>query len=314
MKDSGLPSNVINLVLSSCTDSTWKQYTVYIKKWFSFCSDNSVKTSSPSINDVLIFLTKLYNDGIGYSGINTARSALSFLIGSVDGMPIGKHPLVIRLVKGVWKSRTPKPRYNSVWDAGLVLGLFKSWPTNSQLDLKRLSMKLVALLALISAQRVQTLCSIKLCNIKGTSVKEIFVNKLLKTSDPNRKQPCLFLPSYNLNDKICIVATLDEYIRRTADLRSSDDLFVSFSAPYKPVSSQTLSRWLKFILEAAKIDTSVFKGHSFRHASTSKAASRGVDMNVIFSCAGWSDNSKVFAKYYNKPIDCRNSFSNALLE
>jgi len=94
------------------------------------------------------------------------------------------------------------------------------------------------------------------------------------------------------------VATLDEYISRTADHRSFNELFLSYSSPYKPVGSQKLSRWLKMLFQASNIDISVYKGHSFRHASTSRAADRGVDMNVIFSHAGWSKSSSVFAKYY----------------
>jgi hypothetical protein len=40
---------------------------------------------SPTLNSVLEFLAHLFHNGIGYSGINTARSALSTFI-SVDGI------------------------------------------------------------------------------------------------------------------------------------------------------------------------------------------------------------------------------------
>jgi hypothetical protein len=48
---------------------------------------------SPTLNSVLEFLAHLFHNGIGYSGINTARSALSTFI-SVDGIvSLGKHDL-----------------------------------------------------------------------------------------------------------------------------------------------------------------------------------------------------------------------------
>ena len=58
-------------------------------------------------------------------------------------------------------------------------------------------------------------------------------------------------------------------------------------APHKAVSVQTISRWLKQCLELAGIDTAVYKGHSFRHASTSKAKSVGVSIDDIFLTGGW---------------------------
>jgi hypothetical protein len=56
------------------------------------------------------------------------------------------------------------------------------------------------------------------------------------------------------------------------------------------------------VLEMAKVDISYFKGHSFRHASTSKAFSSGVKIDSIFRSAGWSSGSTAFAKFYNRPV------------
>ena len=41
---------------------------------------------------------------------------------------------------------------------------------------------------------------------------------------------------------------------------------------------------------------------SVRHAATSSALAKGVEINVIKSLAGWSKTSKVFETFYNKPI------------
>jgi hypothetical protein len=263
---------------------------------------------------VLSFSTQLYNTGVGYSGINTARSALSLVLGPIHGMSAGKHPLVVRLVKAVWRLKPPKPRCDSIWDANLILNLFRGWDDNVNLDLVHLTLKLLGLLALVSAQRVQTISALRLSNIRGSEVKEISVDEMIKTSKHNQKQPSLFLPSFPNDPKLCVVNAINEYIRRSDSIRKDDKLFISYCLPHKAVCSQTLSRWLKCILSKANVDVSVYKGHSFRHASTSKSSDKGVDINVIFSRAGWSQGSSVFAKFYKKEIDNRGSYASAVLD
>ena len=71
--------------------------------------------------------------------------------------------------------------------------------------------------------------------------------------------------------------------------------------PHKPVSSSTLARWLKSLLEKAGIDTGIFKAYSVRGAGTSAAANAGVTMADILKAADWSSES-VFTKFYYKPI------------
>ena len=60
------------------------------------------------------------------------------------------------------------------------------------------------------------------------------------------------------------------------------------------------------------IDVKLFKPHSIRAASTSKAFQKGVPLDHILSTAGWSSAS-TFAKFYNKPITDSDSYANSLL-
>ena len=143
---------------------------------------------------------------------------------------------------------------------------------------------------------------------------QIRITARLKTSGPGRKQPCIMLPVFNQNSQLCPVESLKEYIQRTTSLHSGKQLFVSFNAPYKPVTTQTISRWLREVLQLAHIDVSQFKGQSFRHASTSKAFAEGVNIDVIYNTAGWSAGSSVFARHYNRPIDNRDTFALSVLK
>ena len=67
------------------------------------------------------------------------------------------------------------------------------------------------------------------------------------------------------------------------------------------MTSSTIARWLKICLSEAGIDTEIFKAHSVRGASSSKAATAGGTTADILQAADWSSES-TFQKYYHHPI------------
>ena len=95
------------------------------------------------------------------------------------------------------------------------------------------------------------------------------------------------------NERLCPVKSLTLYIERTWG--NNDQLFI------KPVTSSTIARWLKLVMESAGIDTSVFKAHSVRSASTSAAAMQGVTTEDILSAADWNTELS-FQRFYYKPV------------
>ena len=68
-----------------------------------------------------------------------------------------------------------------------------------------------------------------------------------------------------------------------------------------PVTRITISRWLTEVMTLAGIDTSYFKGHSTRGASTSKAKSRGANPHQIINQGDWT-NVSTFERHYNREI------------
>ncbi|CAG7815596.1 unnamed protein product [Allacma fusca] len=139
-----------------------------------------------------------------------------------------------------------------------------------------------------------------------------FVKALIKTSRPGVPSPC-FQFSFYPEDKLCVGRTLQEYLKVTMGYRSSDQLFLCTQRPFTPASNQTLSRWLKLGLKLCGIDVTKFKAHSYRHASTSKVFSKGINVDIILSCAGWRANSGVFAKFYNRPIETVSEYQDVVL-
>ena len=107
------------------------------------------------LNDILAFLTHLYGQGKEYNTIAMTKSVLSSFIHVPGGWKISQHPLIKHLLQGVFNSRPPKAKYECIWDPQLLLIYLKSL-NNQKIDFKMLSIKTVALLTLLSGQRVST--------------------------------------------------------------------------------------------------------------------------------------------------------------
>ena len=77
-------------------------------------------------------------------------------------------------------------------------------------------------------------------------------------------------------------------------------LFVALVKPHNPVSSSTIARWPKGMLQQAGIDVSIFGAHSARGVPSSSAATAGVTTSDILQASDWSSES-VFRKFYYRP-------------
>ena len=252
-------------------------------------------------------MSELYHEGLSYSSINTARSALSAIISISGNVNFGNNAMVTRFMRGVFSSRPSLPRYNAIWDVSLVLTHIKKWQPIAEIDLKTLTLKTVALMALTSGQRCQTLHALEIDNMTITSSYCNFeITQLLKTSKPSNHFGQLKFITYAPDENLCVVTCLKEYLKRTESLRSGcRSLFISYVKPHCKVSTNTISRWLKEVLKLSGIDTSIFTAHSFRSAASSAAKSSNVPIDKIMSTAGWK-SSETFRKFYDKPIITNN--------
>lgn len=315
-KGQGLSEKATLLVMSSWRNSTKKQYNPYINRWEQYCHKREIDPFSAPVEEGVNFLAELYDSGVGYSAINTARSALSTCIQTPGHKNFGSHPLVCRVLKGVFESRPSLPKYSSTWDAKHVLDYLRNLHPAETLTLKDLTHKLVMLMALLSGQRRQTLHSFKVSDMHLSSEKCTFVLKtLLKTSRPGRHLSTVEFLAYHPDNRLCVVTYMFEYLKRTSGLRQSnkDQLLITYQKPHKPASADTISRWIKHVLDKAGVNTSVFSAHSTRAAATSRAKTGNVPLETIMKSAGWSSEN-TFQKFYNMPIVNSGNFGNELLE
>lgn len=305
-----IPKPAIPILLASLSDSTMRQYNSTYKLWWKYCKQNNVSFYDFTVSDVISFLTSAFQKGASYGSLNSHRSALALISrnNNLDDIRLK------RFFKGIFRIRPPKPKYKTTWDPEVVINYCSTFYPNDSLTLIVLSMKVATLLALITAQRIQTLSKINIEQIQVTdTLIKIKIPDLIKTSGPKNFQPCLTIPFFRHKPEVCVASCLLSYVNLTKNLRSADNnyLFISTKKPYARATVQTISRWIKTTLLKSGIDKS-FTSHSTRHASTSAANRKGINIEQIRKTAGWTDNSNVFARFYNRPLVNETEFAGSM--
>ena len=98
-------------------------------------------------------------------------------------------------------------------------------------------------MCLLSGQRSQTL-SLLQTNSMYIDDSRVFSTKLTKTSMPNFHQKALEFLAYPSEKAICVVRIIKLYLDKTANLRDKNiySFFISYAAPYAPVTPKTIAR------------------------------------------------------------------------
>jgi integrase len=300
----GFSDAVTTTILQAKRPSSLKLYDSYVGRWQTFCHSHGYNYVFASVPQGLDFLQSLLDGGLGYSALNTARSALSAVLILPQNVPFGSQNEVKLFMKGAFNQKPPTPRYVSTWDPSQVLKFLESWTPASDLSLEKLTIKTILLILLVTGQRTQIITSLDLNSMKKSSDSFEFAIKLtdLKQGRANYKPKAILLKQYETNKKLCIFHYLSIYLQRTALLRKSfTKVFLTTKKPHRPVSKNSVSRWVKNLLGLAGIDTNIFSAGSTRAAATSKAMSQGANIDQILSMGGWS-NLNTFNKFYNRPI------------
>ena len=313
----GVSKRASDLMLAGWSKGTNSTYQSSWSKWNSWCVTRELNPFSTDVQFFLDFLAELFEQGLQYRSINTIRSAVSMTHSKVEGVPIGQHPLVSRLLKGIHNTRPPQPRYHSTWDVDVVTEFVISLGANEQLSIKHLSQKLALLMALVEASRTSELQALDLrfrvFKPDGVLFK---LPSLTKKRNPGLPPKELFFGAFPDNTHLCVVKCLQQYESVTLQHRPKEQepnpLFLSYIRPHKPITSQRIAHWIKNLLEEAGVDTNVFKAHSVHGASATAALNKGVSLSDILSTADWSKDS-TFRRFYYRPTES-NTYAQKVLQ
>ena len=169
--------------------------------------------------------------------------------------------------------------------------------SNEKLDqhssLKSVRLKTVILLALSHPSRSVDILKLDISALKSSPERFAFLpTNLSKQCRQGKPIKEVFFPRFEANPDLCPVQSPEQYMSKTKTLKTQSLLFISLVKPHGPVTSSTIARGLKETLLRAEIDTSIFKAHSIRGASTSKGANVEVTAEEILKAADWSTESR----------------------
>ena len=180
----------------------------------------------------------------------------------IDGMEVGKHPVICRYMKGACNMNSSLPKHNFTWDVGAVVKYLTNASSEKLYDLSK---KLATLTAILYGQRPKEILGLN--DIRNLSFEENFLfirtDNIMKTSNKKFHIGEIKFPRYQENDKICVLTRIKEYLKLTGNLRGNiTRLFITLTKPFKIASQDTLARWIKTTLQSAGIDMSIFTPHA----------------------------------------------------
>ena len=207
-------------------------------------------------------------------------------------------------MQGLRNLRPPMPKYPVTWNAKDLLLYLKDWKIDAASPLREITKKLATLLTCLSVQRIHTISLIDSRNIKfDTDATYIYIFEDLKVQR-NRPKFVITLPTLHEDDPLETSLLLRIYLDKTAAFRRSnaqdgfpDRLFLSYVTPYRPITTDTLARWVRGVLKAAGIDTTVFGAHGVRGAAASAARNSNAPLDAILSAGDWS-SARTFNRHY----------------
>ena len=207
-----LSDSTKEVIMASWRQGTAKQYQSFLIRWEQYCVVNNVNTFCATISQGIEFLNSLFRQGLGYSAINTVRSALSSVINPVNGISFGEQPLVCRFLKGIFQLKPSLRKYCKIWDVSKVLAYLKTLPLTENLKLKELTQKLTMLIALLTGQRCQTIHKLDLTLMQKLPDKYVFaIGEKLKHTRPGKHQEPIELTRFTDRD-LCVVEHIVYYI------------------------------------------------------------------------------------------------------
>ena len=179
----GLSKEVAVCLLKSLEISTLCAYLRSWKKFAHWLNSRNISDSQISIEIICDYLNKLFKEDYTTSALNVTRSAISFFLN--HKIDVGSNVLINKLFKYFWKAR-PFPRYLVTGSIEKLLSFLQTWHPPSVLTLEELTMKTIALTAVFSSDRAQTLESIDINHSHVTDEGILFpIYSLLKTSKKN---------------------------------------------------------------------------------------------------------------------------------
>ena len=153
--------------------------------------------------------------------VNTASSASSLILEPQHDITFGKHPLVQRFIKGIFRLRPSLSRYTCRYDATVALRYSRNIAPLQEIFLKDMSLKLAMLLCLLTSYRDQVLPSLGVTSIHLKEEEYVFfIKDTMKTTRPGGHIAPIELKCYPEDESICPIKQITHYLWMTCHIRA----------------------------------------------------------------------------------------------
>ncbi|CAC5426583.1 unnamed protein product [Mytilus coruscus] len=215
---------------------------------------------------------------------------LSSVLPPVEKIPVGQHPYIIRLLKGVFNSRPPRVKLLPEWNLHKILEMLQKKPFE---PMKKAELKFITRLGD--------------GNMSVHSRGVYFIREGLSKQDrPGHFGAKIFVPAFAeklLDPKRALTYYLKSTDNFRGENRQNSKLFLAISNPHNLISSQTISSWIVSTIQMTYNDKKKsVKAHSTRAIGPSWALYKGASMKNIMEAADWNRES-TFTKFYLRHID-----------
>ena len=196
-------------------------------------------------------LQPIRDNRVKFSSCAARTETLHIARGAISAITIstGSHPIISRFTRGIYRQTQPARRYQTIWDVQPVLSYLSGLGPTENLDLKSLTLKVTLSVALVSAQRGQTLHMLNIVFMKDSSTSiECALPAHIKQSRPGYNPPLVILQAYPDDKSPCVFTCLKEYLADTTPQRNRKELIY-----YLHQATQS------YLLSSAGIDIASFK-------------------------------------------------------
>ena len=190
----------------------------------------------PLISPRLIceFLLYKFNHGCSSSLLNSTRSAINFF--TLNKFDLENNIFVKRIFKYFYRERPLKSKYSSFWDVDKLLDFLRSWHPITSLSLKQLTLKTIALIAISSSDRGQTLHLASTGSMEIHPDKVIFIVRERVKNTRKILKPTIITCPVSHDERVNVALYVKHYIEVTKDFRDEGgQLFISWASK-RPVS------------------------------------------------------------------------------
>ncbi len=152
----GLSAEATETIINSKAVSTRRLYALKWKLFTTWCRRREMDQAYCPVASVLEFLQSRFSEGVTPATLKVYMAAISANHAYIDGISVGRHPLVSRFMHGSWRLRPFHPARVPSWDLSIVLQGLSGHPFEplETVTEKILTLKTVLLLALSSLKRV----------------------------------------------------------------------------------------------------------------------------------------------------------------